>query len=347
MRVVADIDIPFLKGVLEPYADVEYLKGSAIDSSSVKDADALLIRTRTQCNEALLGGSSVKFIASATIGTDHVDLEWLSSHDIAFASAPGCNAGGVMQYVFTALYAVAEMKGISLNSKTLGVIGTGNTGGRVARLGEHLGFRVLRNDPPKEAISSDKSIYCSLEHLLCESDIITMHVPLDASTRSMASDDFFSRIPPGAIFINASRGEAVCESALRAAREKLAAVVLDVWNGEPRNISRDTIAIADIATTHIAGYSYEGKINGTAMIVQALARHFGIRELLHFEPPHTETPHISFKDESGRNLPQKEIALSLLRMFPIFEVDELLRKNPLDFEKIRSEYVYRREFNWR
>ena len=135
IKVVADIDIPYLKGVLEPYAQVVYMKGKDIDNIVVKDADALFVRTRTQCDRTLLEGSSVKFITSATIGTDHIDLDYLASRNIAFANAPGCNAGGVMQYVHTALFAVAAAKGIELQGKTLGVIGVGNTGSRVAALG--------------------------------------------------------------------------------------------------------------------------------------------------------------------------------------------------------------------
>ena len=347
IKVVADIDIPYLKGVLEPFAQVEYMKGKDIDNIVVKDADALFVRTRTQCDSALLEGSSVKFITSATIGTDHIDLDYLASRNIAFANAPGCNAGGVMQYVHTALFAVAAAKGIELQGKTLGVIGVGNTGSRVAALGENLGFKVLRNDPPKEAYAEDKSIYCPLEYLLDNSDIITMHVPLDQSTKGMADSSFFSRIKPGTIFINASRGEVLCDDALLAKRGELAALILDVWNGEPTAIAQELIGAADIATPHIAGYSYEGKINGTAMAVQAFARHFGIKELYDFVPEHTPVPRLELRDADGGFLPTSEVASRLLSAFPIYELDKALRGNPSSFEKIRGEYQYRREFVWR
>ncbi len=346
IKVVADIDIPYLKGVLEPFAQVVYMKGKEIGCAAVKDADALFVRTRTNCNSALLEGSAVQFISSATIGTDHIDLDYLASRNIAFANAPGCNAGGVMQYVHTALFAVASAKGIELQGKTLGVIGVGNTGGKVASLGEYLGFRVLRNDPPKEAVSEDKSLYCPLEYLLGNSDIVTMHVPLDKTTRSMAGEEFFSRIRPGSIFINASRGEVVCDGALLTKRGELAALVLDVWNGEPGAIPQALIDAADIATPHIAGYSYEGKINGTAMSVQAFARHFGIAELMDFTPEHTPVPKVELRAPDGTLLPTGEVAARLLEMFPIYGLDSALRGNPACFEKIRSEYKYRREFVW-
>lgn len=338
IKVIADNNIPYLQGVLEPFAEVVYMRGGEIDAAAVADADALLIRTRTHCGEPLLHNSRVKFIASATIGTDHVDLDYLASRNIAFANAPGCNAGGVMQYVHTALFAVSSTLRIPLDGKTLGVVGAGNTGGRVAEFGEHLGYNVLRNDPPKMALAADKSLYCSLEHLLRNSDIVTMHVPLDEVTRGMADSHFFSLMKPGAIFINASRGEVVCDEALIAKRQELGALILDVWNGEPDNISGELIDAADIATPHIAGYSYEGKINGTAMIVQAFAAHFGIDDLRNYTPEHTPTPKIDIDGMDGT---------PLLELFPIYELDGALRGDPSSFEKLRSEYKYRREFRWR
>lgn len=346
-KVVADVDIPFLKGVLEPYADVVYFKGGEITPQVVSDADALIIRTRTRCDEHLLKGSRVKFIATATIGTDHIDREYLKSQDIALASAPGCNAGGVMQYVFTTLFGLARDKGLSLFRKTLGVVGVGNTGGLVSQLGEHLGFNVLRNDPPKEALSSNKGFYCSIERLLAEADIISLHLPLDSTTRGMVGEDFFRDMKPGAIFINASRGEVVCDDALVKKRGELSGVILDVWNGEPTNISPKMVELADIATPHIAGYSYEGKVNGTAMAVQAVANFFGIDQLRHFTPETTPTPFMRFQRSDDTPLSQDEIAAELLELFPVYKLDKLLREDITNFEKIRSEYIYRREFRWK
>lgn len=347
MKVIVDRDIPFLEGVLEPYAQVVYIKGNEIDFSAIKDADALLVRTRTKCNRELfesgLERSSVKFVASATMGTDHIDLDYLFNQGIAFKFAPGCNAGGVMQYVFTSLYAVAQYarKPFSLEGKTLGVIGVGNTGGRVADLGEHLGFKVLRNDPPRASREGNSdSPFCSLDYLLSNSDIISMHVPLTEVTREMVSEDFFSKTKPGLIFINSSRGEVVDDNALLAAG--LQALILDVWNRESSQISREVLARTDIATPHIAGYSLEGKMNGTAMVVQALARHFRIKELETFAPLAGCMPEVEFKSFS-----EKGIADRLLSIFPVLELDKQLRLMPEDFEKIRSEYEYRREFRYR
>lgn len=231
MKIIADEAIPYLKGIFENECEVEYYPGSEITPQRVKDADALIVRTRTKCNAQLLEGSKVKVIASATIGTDHIDRAWCQSHNIALFNAPGCNSGGVLQYFLTALFkclSTRELWQKFLNSApdaagaaesapfTVGVIGVGNVGSKVAAACEGLGFEVLRNDPPKErqqtlAYNSgylrivDFKDYYSLDYLLENSDVVTLHVPLDETTRGMADASFFARMKPGAIFINSSR----------------------------------------------------------------------------------------------------------------------------------------------
>lgn len=350
MKIIADEAIPYLKGIFENECEVEYYPGNEITPQRVKDADALIVRTRTKCNAQLLEGSKVKVIASATIGTDHIDRAWCQSHNIALFNAPGCNSGGVLQYFLTTLFkclstrelwqkflnsapdatgaessaaggaaagegaataggaagaadgaAAGSVAGVDGTAEgaaaataaedsasesapfTVGVIGVGNVGSKVAAACEGLGFEVLRNDPPKErqqtlAYNSgylrivDFKDYYSLDYLLENSDVVTLHVPLDETTRGMADANFFARMKPGAIFINSSRGEVVDEAALLANIHKLAAVVLDVWVGEP-NINRELLQSAFIATPHIAGYSAEGKIKGTQMVVEAIRRY--------------------------------------------------------------------------
>ena len=336
MKIIADEAIPYLKGIFENECEVEYYPGSEITPQRVKDADALIVRTRTKCNAQLLEGSKVKVIASATIGTDHIDRAWCQSNNIALFNAPGCNSGGVLQYFLTALFkclstrelwqkflnsapdatgaessaaggaagaadgaAAGSVAGVDGTAEgtataagdsaaesapfTVGVIGVGNVGSKVAAACEGLGFEVLRNDPPKErqqtlAYNSgylrivDFKDYYSLDYLLENSDVVTLHVPLDETTRGMADASFFARMKPGAIFINSSRGEVVDEAALMANIHKLAAVVLDVWVGEP-NINKELLQSAFIATPHIAGYSAEGKIKGTQMAVEAIRRY--------------------------------------------------------------------------
>ena len=182
MKIVADKDIPFLEGVFEPYAEVVYIKGDEIVREDLIDADVLIVRTRTQCNASLLEGTSVKMVTTATIGMDHIDLEYCQSKGIKVANAAGCNAGGVMQYVFSAVYGVAARKGIKVEGTNFGIIGVGNVGTKVEELARYLGFNVLRCDPPRAAAEGPEG-FCSLEYLLENSHIVTMHVPLDENTR--------------------------------------------------------------------------------------------------------------------------------------------------------------------
>ena len=339
MKIVADIHVPFLKGVFEPYGEVLYKKGIEICADDVKDADALILRTRTKCNADLLDGSSVKVIATATIGTDHVDFDYCNSHGIQVHNAAGCNAGGVMQYVFSALYGVAARKGIKIDGGTLGIIGVGNVGKKVEQMARHLGFNVLRCDPPRAEAEGPEG-FCSLDYLLANSQIVTMHVPLEESTRKMADQAFFALMQPGSIFINASRGEVVDEDALKFAFPKFGAVVIDTWNHEP-NVDVDLVEMVDIATPHIAGYSYQGKQMGTAMAVRAVARYFGIEELYEFFPEDEPDHEPLLLDLTGKN--HGQIAAVFQYNYPIFTDDFRFRMEPHKFEKLRSEYQYRRE----
>ncbi len=341
MKIVADTNIPFLKGVLEPFAEVVYLDGRAIDRAAMSDADAIIIRTRTRCNAETLAGTRVKMIASATIGTDHIDLPWCAAHGIEVCNAEGCNAGGVADYVFSALYGTASRHSIKLDGATIGIVGVGHVGKIVEQMARSLGFRVLLNDPPRAAREGDAA-FVDLDTLLEQSQVITLHVPLDSTTRGMASEAFFEKMQPGAIFINAARGEVVDESALLHARPKLGALILDTWCNEP-DVNPNLIEVCDIATPHIAGYSYQGKQNGTAMAVQAVARHFGIGALLDFAPQ-TETEALKPVSVHLQGKTQGEIAAILQYNYPIFTDDFLFRSNPGSFELLRSEYNYRREF---
>lgn len=340
LKIVADKAIPFLEGVFDPYADMTYLPGDKIGPEDVKDADVLMVRTRTKCNAALLEGSKVKFIATATIGTDHIDFPYCDSKGIVVRNAPGCNAGGVMEYVFSALYGLASRRSISLQGDTIGIIGVGHVGSLIERMGRALGFKILKCDPPR-AEAEGSFGFCDLEYLLQNSQIVTLHVPLNETTRGMANSEFFSLMQPGAFFINAARGEVVCDDALKAAIPKLGPVIIDTWNHEP-DIDLDLMDKVAIATPHIAGYSYQGKQNGTAAAVRAVAHYFGITELYEFFPktdlPENEAVKLDLKD-----LNQGEIASVLQYNYPIFTDDFMLRLNPENFDTLRSEYNYRRE----
>lgn len=340
LKIVADKAIPFLEGVFDPYADMTYLPGDKIGPEDVRDADVLMVRTRTKCNADLLEGSKVKFIATATIGTDHIDFPYCDSKGIVVRNAPGCNAGGVMEYVFSALYGLASRKSISLQGDTIGIIGVGHVGSLIERMGRALGFKILKCDPPR-AEAEGSFGFCDLEYLLQNSQIVTLHVPLDETTRGMANSEFFSLMQPGAFFINASRGEVVCDDALKAAIPKLGPVIIDTWNHEP-DIDLDLMDKVAIATPHIAGYSYQGKQNGTAAAVRAVAHYFGITELYEFFPK-TDLPENEAVKLDLKGLNQGEIASVLQYNYPIFTDDFMLRLNPENFDKLRSEYNYRRE----
>lgn len=340
IKIVADSAVPFLEGVFEPYAEVKYMGGSDIGPDDVRDADALIIRTRTKCDAALLDGSRVKFIATATIGTDHIDFPYCDAHGITVRNAPGCNAGGVMEYVFSALYGLASRKAISLEGDTIGIIGVGHVGSLIERMGLSLGFKILKCDPPR-AEAEGPFGFSDLDYLLQNSQIVTMHTPLNETTRGMADHHFFSMMRPGAFFINASRGEVVCDDALKEAIPKLGPVIIDTWNHEP-DIDLELMDKAAIATPHIAGYSYQGKQNGTAAAVRAVAHYFGIQSLYEFFPK-TDLPENEAVKLDLKGLNQGEIAAVLQYNYPIFTDDFMLRVAPEAFDKLRAEYKYRRE----
>jgi erythronate-4-phosphate dehydrogenase len=245
-----------------------------------------------------------------------------------------------MQYVFSALYGVAARKNIKLDDANFGIIGVGNVGKKVEAMARYLGFNVLRCDPPRAAVEGEEG-FCSLDYLLANSQIVTMHTPLDETTRRMADADFFMKMQPGAIFINASRGEVMDETALKEIYPKLGAAIIDTWNNEP-DVDEDLIDLVDVATPHIAGYSYQGKQNGTASAVQSVARHFGIKELYDFYPENDVPDHEPvLLDLKGKK--QGEIAAVFQYNYPIFTDDFRFRMEPGNFEKMRSNYQYRRE----
>lgn len=341
IKIVIDKAIPFVEGVFEPYAEVSYVKGEEIGPDDVRDADGLVIRTRTRCNAELLEGSKVKIIATATIGTDHIDFDFCRSHGIFVQNASGCNAGGVMNYVFSALYGTAARKAIDLEGATLGIVGCGHVGTRVENMARALGFNILRCDPPR-AMAEGPDGFCSLEYLLSSSDIVTLHVPLNESTYHMADDNFFDLIKRGAFFINAARGEVVDGVALRRAVRKLGPVIIDTWENEP-NIDKGLMDLVDIATPHIAGYSYQGKQNGTSSAVRALAHFFDFKPLFEYFPQ-TELAELEAIKLDLKGLSQGEIASILQYNYPIFTDDFMFRLNPDSFEELRSGYSYRREY---
>jgi len=348
MKIVADDKIPFLKGVLEPFAEVIYLPGKEISRKILMNADAMLIRTRTKCTEDLLKGTAVRFIGTATIGFDHIDTKYCSKKNIFWTNAPGCNSLSVQQYVAAALLKMASEFRFDLKGKTIGIVGVGNVGSKVEKLARIIGMNVLLNDPPRARKEGEKN-FVSLGTILYESDIISMHVPLsfvgEDSTYHFINNREFKKMKKDTWFVNTSRGEVVDTAALKniLASGKLGGAVIDVWENEP-DIDLDLMSKTFLATPHIAGYSTDGKANGTSMIVNSLCRHFDL-PLKNWYPGNIPSPDKPEITVSCKGLTDEDIIRKAV--FHSYNIDEdniNLRFNPSDFEKQRGNYRTRREF---
>ena len=350
MRILADIDIPYLKGVFEPFAQkVDYLKGKAISATDLLHTDVLIIRTRTVCNESLLKGTPVSVIATATIGTDHIDMEYCKANKITVISAPGCNAGAVVQWTLSAIFSLMANDINRLCTKTLGIVGVGNIGSKLQKAAKVLGFKVLLCDPPREEREGN-SDFTSLSNLVSKSDIISLHVPLNISgkhkTLNLINKDILSICKPNAILLNSARGGVINEHSLinYLVKANSLRVGIDVWEKEP-NINLTLLEQASITTPHIAGYSLEGKVNATRIIVESLCKHLGIQ---------INTSEIGAKDTKEKidvdilkHLNNSNICFNSFfsEMYCIKSDSEKLKENPEQFESFRNSYKLRREFS--
>jgi erythronate-4-phosphate dehydrogenase len=350
VKIVIDNKIPMIKGVLEPFADVEYCSPFDFTKELVQDKDGLIIRTRTKCNEELLKGSSVKFIATATIGYDHIDTGYCESNNILWMNAPGCNSSSVMQYIASVIVTLAKKKNFDLKEKTLGVVGVGNVGSKVAKMAERLGLKVMLNDPPRARVEGSAG-FVELEELVEKADIITFHVPLIKEgidkTFHLADEEFFEKLKPGKVLINSSRGAVVSNRALKEAVKKgiISAVVLDVWENEP-DIDRELLGLVDIATPHIAGYSADGKANGTAECVRGARRYFNLGVTPNWYPASVPLPRNQRQftiDCTGKS-DQQVLTEAVIETYDVMSDDANLRNSIETFEKQRGSYPVRREF---
>jgi len=349
MKVIIDKNIPYIKGVLEPWSRVEYYEGSRINNELLRDSDALIVRTRTRCDKNLLHGTNVKFIGTATIGTDHIDLGWCMQNRIKYASAPGCNSGSVMQYLASALVYLILKYNIDPVSTTLGIVGVGNVGSKVARMAEVLGFNVILNDPPREKIEGSLG-FSPLNSLLKNSDIVTIHVPLTFKgpdrTYQLVNENFIKQMKDRAILINTSRGQVADERSIMTGLSKntIKAAVLDVWRNEP-DINYRLLEVAALGTAHIAGYSVDGKTNGVMMVIRQLSEYFNL-PLDDWEPETLPEPHENLIDISkfpGTDL--EVLCRAIYHTYSIENDSRSLKENPSMFENIRNEYPPRREFH--
>jgi erythronate-4-phosphate dehydrogenase len=362
VKIVCSANMPFAKEAFGTLGDVAVLPERAIAPADVRDADILAIRSTTKINEALLAGSRVRFVGTATIGTDHMDLPYLERQGIAWCYSPGCNANSVSEYLTSALLCLATRHGLTLAGKTVGVIGVGNVGTLVVKKAETLGMRALQNDPPREREWRRAGVapcpFVPLEQVLAESDVVTLHVPLtregpDATAR-MAGERFFAALKPGAIFVNAARGGILETDALLAAMDRgiVSHAVLDTWEGEPA-YRLDAMARADLGTPHIAGHSFEGKAVGTEMVYRAACRFLGRPAPLAVEPLYAPPPVPRVAVSAAGRRDEDTLWEIVRQVYDIREDDRRLREfaGPPDgrathFDRLRKHYPMRREFRF-
>jgi len=355
MQIVCARNMPLAGEAFSTLGQCTLLDGRKIRREDLQNTELLAIRSTTPTGADLLDGTPVRFVGTATIGTDHMDIPYLEEHGIQWCYSPGCNANSVSEYITAALLVLGVRHSIPLSGKTLGVIGVGNVGTRVAEKGRALGMHVLLNDPPRQRCEPDAGPFVSLEQLLAESDIVSLHVPLTHegpdATAHMANADFFKAMRPGSIFLNAARGGAMnTEALLKALRSgHIAHCVIDTWEKEP-DISQELLVQADIATPHIAGHSYEGKVQGTVMVYEAACRFLGIRPAWKAEP-HMPPPTVPFLTLPPQGQSSEEALHSVVSaIYDICQDDQRLRAagghNPEAFDDLRKHYPMRREFRF-
>lgn len=313
MTIVSDIYIPYLvEAVHNAWPDVTIipLKPEEIDAAAVKDADVLVIRTRTHVDTSLLEGSHVRIVCTATIGFDHIDTAYCESHDIRWISCPGCNAQAVCDYIEEA---ITNYQLPITNTPTIGVVGVGHVGSLVAKMAAQKGMRVLLNDPPK-------GIGVTIDEIAKNCDIITFHVPLDATTYHLCNEAFLTQCKPHALIINAARGGVVDEQAILASGHPY---ILDTWENEP-NIDPEVLSHATLASMHIAGYSIEGKRNASQMCLDAIAEQYTLPKI------NLQSPIYNLHSPIGDSSPGW-----------LARISAQLKAQPDQFEYLRKNYLLR------
>lgn len=354
MKIVCATSLTDGEAAFRTIGDVLPLPERDIRAESVRDADALVVRSKVRVDAKLLAGSRVRFVGTATAGTDHFDLAWLRDSGITWSAAPGCNANGVAEYVTAALLRLSVQHRFALSGRVLGIIGAGHVGTRVAQQAQALGLRVLLNDPPLRR-STGEDRFRPLDEVLEQSDILTLHVPLhdDApdATRAMVDAAFLSRLRKDVILINACRGEVIREEALLDVlqRKRIRHLVLDVFDREPF-AAPALMERADLISPHIAGYSHQGKLNGTAMIYSALCRFAGQSE--RWSPPLAQGLPTLRADPDARTKEERLWSIVRQAYDPAVDDQALRTCIPLQesergrhFETLRQQYRVRHEFN--
>lgn len=350
MKILVDENMPYAQALFSQIGEVKAVPGRPVPPHALADADALMVRSVTRVNQALLDGTGIKFVGTATAGTDHVDDTWLAQAGIGFSGAPGCNAIAVVEYVFSALLMLAERDGFSLQDRTVGIVGVGNVGGRLQKRLNAFGVKTLLCDPPR-ADNGDDGEFHDLDTLVRDADILTFHTPLfkdgPYKTWNLADSALLGRLKPGTILINACRGPVVDNAALLAclnAGQPLS-VVLDVWEGEP-DLDVALLDKVDIGTPHIAGYTLEGKARGTTQVFEAYTaflgqpQHVALSSLLPVPEFSTITLHGPLDQATLKRLAHL--------VYDVRRDDAPLRKvagQAGEFDKLRKHYQERREWS--
>jgi erythronate-4-phosphate dehydrogenase len=350
VKILVDENMPYARELFSRLGEVRAVAGRPLPQDALDDADALMVRSVTKVNAALLAGKPVKFVGTATAGTDHVDEEWLTQAGVGFSAAPGCNAIAVVEYVFSALLMLAERDGFALADRTVGIVGVGNVGGRLQKRLEALGIKTLLCDPPR-ADNGDDGDFLPLETLVEQADILTFHTPLfkdgPYKTLHLADETLIGRLKPGTILINACRGAVVDNRALLArlnAGQSLS-VVLDVWEPEP-DLNTELLARVDIGTAHIAGYTLEGKARGTTQVFEAYSEFIGQRHQVSLDTllPAPEFGRITLHGP----LDQATLKRLVHLVYDVRRDDAPLRHvagKAGEFDKLRKNYQERREWS--
>ncbi|MFO7975728.1 MAG: 4-phosphoerythronate dehydrogenase PdxB [Candidatus Hydrogenedentota bacterium] len=355
MKIIVDENMPYGKEAFSTLGEVVTMPGRAMDAAAVADADILAIRSVTKVNAALLDGSKVRFVGTATIGEDHVDKAYLEEKGIGFSSAPGCNANSVGQYITAALLELAEAYDFQLRSTKLGIVGVGNVGSRVLEKASAMGMECILNDPPLERETGDAK-YRPIEEIF-DCDIVTIHVPLTKAgpnpTYHLVEEIFLRQMKPGSILVNSSRGAVVDNVALKKAllNGYLEACVLDVWEGEPV-VDLELLEQAFIGTPHIAGYSFDGKVNGTRQIYEAACVFFGREPVWDPSPllPAPACPEV--RVAGATSAPEAALREAVRKVYDIRQDDKAMRRlfemvqsdRGAFFDTLRKNYPVRREF---
>ncbi len=329
MKIVVDSAIPFFEGLFEPFCEVCYIAGGEISAEDVRDAEALVVRTRTKCDAALLEGSSVRIIATATIGFDHIDMEYCKSRSIEVVTSKGCNARAVLQWFGAAMAHLSQEQGWQPSERTLGVVGVGSVGSLIEKYARDWGFTVLCCDPPRQ--KKEGGDFHPLNYLLERCDILTFHTPLDDSTHHLCGAEQLSGLGENTIIVNSSRGEVVDNGALY---ESGLTCVMDVWEGEP-NLHKGLLESAAVATPHIAGYSRQGKAIASCMAASALSRALNLDVVWRFDEVNILEP---------KAISWDELCSSIHHYCDIKAQSMKLKHAPEQFEAMRDRYNYREEY---